>query len=344
MRPSFFQHLHPPSIPARQARLRYTLGAGGASVFFALALIVSGLLLVFFYVPTPEQAPLSVQEITYIVPFGALVRGIHYWAGQLLVLSVGLHLLRVYLTGGYARPRRFNTLLGLALFVLVLLLDFTGYVLRWDAGVHWALVVGTNLLRSVPLIGEGLYAFVVGGAQVNPATLLRFYAWHLFGLSLPFVFLAFWHLFRLRRDGGIAAPPPALRRDGSRIKRAVLVRREAAAALLLGALLLLLAAFLPAPIAPPILADSAPPADARAPWFFLWVQVLLRWGDPFPVGVVAPLAVLLLLALLPYVSPSPAPAELGAWLPRGGRPVQIILTLLALAWLGLTLWGGLTVP
>jgi len=115
-------------------------------------------------------------------------------------------------------------LLGLGLLVLILLLNFTGYVLRWDEGIHWALVVGTNLFKSIPWIGPGVYQFVIGGDAPGASTLNRFYAWHIFGLSLVVAFLIGWHAFRVRRDGGIARPSlPA--QEIKRITRFELVRR-----------------------------------------------------------------------------------------------------------------------
>lgn len=337
-RPNFFHHLHPPTIPLPQARWRYTLGAGGLSVFLCLVLGVTGALEMFFYIPTPEQAAASNQVITFLVPFGRLVRGIHFWAAQALVVVAVLHLLRVALTGACVRPRRFNYLLGLALLVLILLLDFTGYVLRWDEGIRWALTVGTNLSRTVPLIGEALYGMVVGGEQPGLATLTRFYAWHVFGLTLAVVGLGIWHLFRLRRDGGISAPPPELRRDTRRISRAELLRREGLAMLVAGILLILLGALAPAPLEPPIQAGSGPLlADARAPWFFLWVQQLLRYGDAFWMGVGVPLGVLAVLAALPFIFPRLAESERGRWLPRSGRLPQIVVSVIVLAWLALTI-------
>jgi quinol-cytochrome oxidoreductase complex cytochrome b subunit len=140
MRPSFFHHLHPPTIPARQARFRYTLAAGGLAVFLMLILLVTGILEMFYYIPTPDEAALSIQTLTFLVPYGGLVRNLHYWSAQLLLIVSAVHLLRVIFTGTYAPARRFNYLLGLFLFVFSILLDFTGYVLRWDEGVHWALV------------------------------------------------------------------------------------------------------------------------------------------------------------------------------------------------------------
>ena len=125
------------------------------------------------------------------MPFGGLVRNLHYWSAQLLLLVMGVHLARVVFTGAYAPPRRFNHLLGLALLVVAILLDFTGYVLRWDQGIQWALVVGTNLISTIPVVGPTLHVVVAGGAELGSgdAALVRFYAWHIFGLALLFVSL-----------------------------------------------------------------------------------------------------------------------------------------------------------
>jgi quinol-cytochrome oxidoreductase complex cytochrome b subunit len=335
MRPSFFHHLHPPTIPARQARFRYTLATGGLAVFLMLILLVSGILEMFFYIPTPEEAALSIQTLSFLVPYGGLVRNLHYWSAQLLLVVSAVHLLRVIFTGAYAPPRRFNYLLGLFLFVTAILLDFTGYILRWDEGVHWALVTGTNLVKSIPLLGNTLYGILVGGSQPGAATLIRFYGWHIFGLTLVAIILGFWHIFRLRRDGGIAAPPPALRADHERITRFELVRREGLAMLLTGSALLLLSVFAPAPLAPPITNAATLTESARAPWFFLWVQQLLKLGSPFIWGVLVPLAVLFLLALIPYGFPKPSKAELGRWFPKSNRAAQILVAILGLAILSL---------
>jgi quinol-cytochrome oxidoreductase complex cytochrome b subunit len=337
VRPNFFHHLHPPTIPARQARFRYTLAAGGLALFLMLILLATGILEMFYYVPTPDQAGSSIQALTFLVPYGGLVRNLHYWSAQFLVLVCLVHLLRVILTGAYAPPRRFNYLLGMGLLVLAVLLDFTGYVLRWDEGIRWALVAGTNLVKSIPILGNKLYLILVGGPQPGLATLLRFYNWHIFGLALVVLILGGWHLFRVRRDGGIAVPPPAMRPDQTRITRFELVRREALAMLLCSTGLLLLSVFAPAPLAPPITAQSSLSETARAPWFFLWVQQLLKLGSPFLWGVVVPLALLVLVTLIPYIFPRPAASELGRWFPRSGRPAQMLVLAIVLAILALTI-------
>jgi len=337
MRPSFFHHLHPPTIPAAQARWRYTLGAGGTAVFLMLVLGLTGILEAFYYSPNPQEAALSVQTITYLVSFGGLVRNLHYWSAQLLILVAGIHLLRVVFTAAYSRPRRFNYLLGLGLFILALLLDFTGYILRWDEGICYPLVTGTNLLKTIPLIGNFIYRIAIGGGEACTTALLRFYIWHIFGLTLLAVILSVWHAFRVRRDGGIAVPPPHLRTDMVRISRNELVRREVLAILIVSILLILLASFFPAPIAPAMTGKPVVTENARAPWFFLWVQQMLKWGDPFVFGVLIPLILLAILALIPYIFPQPADSDIGRWFPKSNRVAQIVVIVIALAVIALTL-------
>ena len=291
----------------------------------------------FYYTPTPEQAALSVQTISYHVPLGGLVRNTHYWSAQLLMIVMAAHLIRVVMTGAYRSPRRFNYLLGLVLFVAVVLLNFTGYIPRWDQGIQWALVVGTNLLKTIPVAGDALYVMLIGGSQPGPATLIRFYAWHIFGLGLLVVILTGWHIFRVRRDGGIAVPPPRLREDDARITRFELVQREVLAMILITAILFILAIFFPAPIDAPIEQLTTMANDASAPWFFLWVQQMLKWGDPFVWGIVVPLVVMLILALIPYVLPQAQDAELGRWFPKSNRLARLVLIGISLLVIVLTL-------
>jgi len=302
------------------------LGAGGTAILLTLVVGITGILEMFYYVPTPAEAAASVQTITYLVPLGGLVRNLHYWSAQLLVLVMGVHLGRVVLTGSYSPPRRFNYLLGLALLVIALFLDFTGYVLRWDQGIQWALVVGTNLIATIPVVGTALHVVVTGGSSLGTgaAVLLRFYAWHIFGLTLVLIVLGIWHVFRVRRDGGIAVPPPKQRRDKRRLGRRELVRREVLAMMLTSAALVILSIVRPAPISVGIISLDAATTEARAPWFFLWVQQLLRWGDPFLMGVFVPAVLLAALAAIPYVLPLATGKDLGEWFPVSNRAAQLV--------------------
>ena len=339
MRPNFFHHLHPPTIPAAQARWRYTLGAGGTAIFLVLVLVITGALEMFYYIPTPAEAALSIQTITYLVPFGGLIRNIHFWSAQLLIIVSAVHLMRVVFTGAYIPPRRFNYLLGLALFLVSIFLNFTGYILRWDTGIQWALVVGTNLIKTIPFFGNKLYMVLIGGTEPGSPTLIRFYAWHVFGLMIISAILIGWHAFRVRRDGGIALPSPSLRAAPERITRFELVRRETLAMILTSAALIILSIFSPAPIASPIRLSvlQSVPESAAAPWFFLWVQQMLKWGDPFLFGILIPVIILLILVLIPYIFPKPLEGELGRWFPKSNRLAQIVLGLIAFIVILLTL-------
>jgi quinol-cytochrome oxidoreductase complex cytochrome b subunit len=338
-RPNFFYHLHPPTLPAREARYNYTFGLGGISLLLFLALVVTGVLEMFVYVPTPADAAASVRQITYLAPFGWLIRNIHYWAGQMMVGAVTLHMARVVLSGGY-KGRRFNWLIGVALLVLTLLLDFTGYVLRWDQDTAWALVTGTNLVNAIPGIGPVLYRILIGGQSVGQATLLRFYAWHVLGLALVAGVLAGWHSFRVRRDGGISHREPTsqgTREPAARTGRDRLVHTEMVAALLTLALLVGLSLFANAPLGPA--ADlSVPGAEARAPWFFIWVQELLRSATPFLAGVLTPLVVLGILSILPYALDRKM-AGIAEWFNRPGRVAEAVFLAIAVVVFGLTIRG-----
>ena len=339
---SFFHHLHPVTIPERESRFRYTFGLGGLSVYLFIVLAVTGALELFYYVPSVDRANSSVQTIQYLVPFGWLVRGVHYWAAQALIVMVILHMLRVTFTGSYKRPRRFNWLLGVSLLVFVLLLTFTGLVLRWDTDIEWALLVGTNLLKSIPLIGNDIYGAVVGGQEINVDTVVRFYGWHIFGLALLAFFVMVWHAFRVRRDGGIssqslraAQSPAGIERP--RISRDELVRKEALGALIVTILLLALTLAFPPSIGP-VGNFRQLTEQASAPWFFVWVQQLLRWGDPLPMGLLIPIGLIVIIALIPYAIDR-SQTGVARWFNREGRVAQIVIAAIVVGMIVLTLLG-----
>jgi quinol-cytochrome oxidoreductase complex cytochrome b subunit len=321
-RPSFVHHLHPPTIPAREARYRYTFGLGGISVFLCVVLLITGALELFYYIPTSAGANASLQTITLLVPYGRLVRSLHFWSAQILVVTSLLHMTRVVFTGAYKRPRRFNWLLGMGLLVLVLLFDFTGYVLRWDMDIAWALLVGTNLLKSVPLLGQNLYGLVVGGTEISSGTVVRFNSWHIYALPLVAVLLLAWHIFKVRRDGGISHSTKDSRSQ-ARISRNELVNREVTAIFVTSVLLLGMAALFPPQIGANMDLQRLS-SEASAPWFFLWIQQLLRLGPPFAMGVLIPATLLGILALIPYLIDRSREGS-GDWFNRRGRGAQVIL-------------------
>lgn len=336
-RQSLLYALHAERTPAESIRLTYSFGLGFVAVLATLVAVGTGVLLSFYYEPTEDGAHASVTLIEDVAAYGSLVRGLHYWSAQVLVVAAALHLARIVLTGAFGRPRRTNWLIGLALFVLMLLWSFSGYALRWDEDALWALLVGTNLFREIPVYGEWLYRLLVGDAQIGAAALLRFYTWHVIGLTLVAGFGIFYHLFRLRRDGGLSRPPLRPGQHRQFVSPETLLYREAIATALMLAALLIISVLWPAPLGSPAQLDQ-PPAAAQAPWFFLWVQELLRWLPAFWAGIGVPLGLLLLLALIPWLSRT---GRVGVWFAPGRAPATTILFVTGAALLGLTLLASL---
>ena len=297
---SLIYALHPEKIPTSGVRLTYTFGLGGIAVLSTLITLLTGIALTFYYVPTPTDAHDSIILINDVVSFGALMRGLHYWGAQWMVIAATLHLARVVFTGGYRPPREFNWLIGIALLVITLVWDFSGYVLRWDDGAYWAFLVGTNLLREIPVWGETVYRAIVGDVQIGTVALLRFYGWHIFGLTAVGVFGIVYHLWRLRQDGGISRPVLEVGETRAFVSRDELFFREFTTTALATAALVLLTLIFLVPIGPAADFNSSV-SDMRAPWIFLWVQNLLRTMPPLWAGIIAPIFVLLLLAVLPFL-------------------------------------------
>jgi quinol-cytochrome oxidoreductase complex cytochrome b subunit len=225
MRRNFLFHLHPIRVAAQTLKPTTTLGLGVITLTLFLVLAVSGVLLMVYYVPTPREAYSSTQDLQHAVTFGAFVRALHRWAGHAMVLTVFLHLLRVFFTGAYFR-RELNWTLGLGLFLLTLGLAFTGYLLPWDQLSIWAITVGSNMARAVPLVGHegpGQQILSIGGAdlitnvsdarfallgepEVGEMALNRFYVLHCIAIPLVVTLLSAIHFWRVRKDGGISGP------------------------------------------------------------------------------------------------------------------------------------------
>ncbi|MPZ86626.1 MAG: DUF4405 domain-containing protein [Nitriliruptorales bacterium] len=203
-------HLHPVKVKRHGLKLTYTYCLGGTSFFLFILLTITGIFLMFFYTPAAgaeqEIAYLDMQNLRQVVTFGDLVRNMHRWAAHLMVLTTFLHMARVFYHGAYKAPREFNWVVGVLLLVLTLLLAFTGYLLPWDQLALWAVAVGTQMAGFTPIFGQQVQFVLLGGVEIGPATLLRWYVLHV--LALPFILTIFLavHFWRIRKDGGISGP------------------------------------------------------------------------------------------------------------------------------------------
>src|ERR671918_1079601 len=202
---NFFLHLHPVSIKKQGIALSYTWCMGGVTFFLFLVETITGVLLMFYYRPTLEWAYMDIQSLRDTTSLGIL-RELHRWGAHAMVITVWLHMYRVFLTGSYKPPREFNWVIGVVLLLLTLLLSFTGYLLPWDQLAIWAITVGSNMARATPIFGKQVRFVLLGGLEIGTDTLLRWYVLHV--LMLPFVIVIFMaiHFWRVRQDGGLSGP------------------------------------------------------------------------------------------------------------------------------------------
>ena len=201
-----FLHLHPTRIHRTHVKITHTYCLGGLSFFMFLGLTVTGVLLMFYYFPSVERAYQDIQALETNVRFGQLLRNLHRWMAHAMIILVLLHMMRVFYTGAYKPPREFNWVIGVILFVLTLLLSFTGYLLPWDQLAFWAVTVGTTMIGSAPVLGDESKFLLLGGFEVGSAALIRFYTLHVIALPLVIAVFMSVHFWRVRRDGGLARP------------------------------------------------------------------------------------------------------------------------------------------
>jgi quinol-cytochrome oxidoreductase complex cytochrome b subunit len=175
------------------------------SVITFAVLVFTGVLLMFYYVPSVERAYPAMKEIQLSVPLGQFTRNMHRWTAHAMVLVVILHMVRVFYTGAYKLPREFNWIVGVGLLLLTLGASFTGYLLPWDQLSFWAFTVGTNIAGYAPVVGTTMREMLLGGADVGQNALIRFYTLHVAILPLVIALVISIHLWRVRKDGGLAA-------------------------------------------------------------------------------------------------------------------------------------------
>ena len=323
-------HFRPRRVAERTLRLTLTWGLGGMAAVLVSLQLFTGILLKFAYGPVPTQAYDSLARLQEGFLFGQLVRNIHFWSANLLVVVVGLHGLRVFFTGGVHPPRRLNWVVGLSLFILVLASNLTGYLLPWDQLAYWATTICVGMLEYIPFIGSWLQQVVLGGPQIGPATLRNFFAMHTAVLPALLVMLMAFHFWRVRKAGGLVIPRSPTEEPDDKPATVPthpdLLLREAALALATIAGVLVLSLVYDAPMGQPA-NPGLSPNPTKAPWYFAGIQELLMHFHPS-------FALLIAVALtfgafcLPFINYREAPA--GVWFASAnGRRTALVAALAA---------------
>lgn len=308
-------HWFPAKVSKRALSLGYSFWLGTIAFVLFLILTGTGIILLFLYVPSVERAYGTMKDIEYVVSYGRFIRSLHRMSAHLMVAVVFLHMVRVFLTAAYRnglgvrQNRPLNFAIGVVLLLTTLVLSFTGYLLPWDQLAYWAITVGTNIAGAVPLLGEWVRFLLLGGTEIGTNTLIRFYVLHSFFLPLLVLGLFAWHMWRVRKDGGLAcddrlvrerkfdtlSPPPSSKTYsllGISKGRTVhveaslpdedehfvdsvphLTKRIFLVSLLTIVVSVILALIVSAPLEE-IANPSVTPNPAKAPWYFLWLQEL----------------------------------------------------------------------
>jgi quinol-cytochrome oxidoreductase complex cytochrome b subunit len=326
---NFFLHIHPVKVNKNTLRPAYTMGLGLISTFLFVILVVTGVLLMFYYVPSTTQAYDRMLDLRGTVAFGIFLRNMHRWSAHGMVAMVVLHMCRVFFTGAYKRPREFNWVLGVLLMLVTLFMSFTGYLLPWDQLAFWAITVGTSIAGYAPVIGQQMKFVLLGDTTVGQEALLRFYVLHVAVLPVVLVLLMAIHFWRIRKDGGLSRPEKAIVpapdagvvklkkvyglqgfvrgpftklgnvSDDSVFSWPNLLMAELFVFVLTISAILVVSLLFNAPLEQPVNVMH-PPNPAKAPWYFLGLQELVSYSA-FWGGIGIPGLMVGLLFLVPYI-------------------------------------------
>ncbi|HLC30649.1 MAG TPA: cytochrome b N-terminal domain-containing protein [Dehalococcoidia bacterium] len=319
-------HVHPARVYRRSIKPTSTFGLGLICFYLFVIEWITGVYLMFYYEPSVGAAYGRIQDLDSVVTFGRVVRNLHRWAAEAMVVFVGLHMCRVFYTGAYKPPRQFNWVLGVTLLLFTLALSFTGYLLPWDQLSFWAVTVGTNIISYAPVLGPKLRFLLLGGDTVGSEALLRFYTLHVIAVPALAALVINYHIWRVAKDGGLARPPQQEPQSRSEAIPTfpLVVYIELLVFVVLMAGLLAASLLFNAP-----LEEEANPLQpnnpAKAPWYFLGLQELVSYSA-FWGGVIVPTVLTLFLLVLPYVDRRLD--GVGVWFARARMGMIIFWTLI----------------
>ncbi len=324
-------------VPIHRHTIWYYLG--GMTLFLFLVQVATGILLLFYYRPSAEEAFESIQFLMAEVQFGWLIRSIHSWAANLMIFVAFLHLFSVLLLRAYRPPRDLTWLSGFLLLALAMAFGFTGYLLPWNELAYFATRVGTEIIGVVPVVGEFMLRVLRGGEDVTGATLTRFYAIHVALLPAAAAVLLGLHLFLVQKHG-MSVPDDVAEPERNRSMAFFpnFLLRDLVGWLSALAVLAALAAYLPAELGEKADPFAPAPAGIKPEWYFMFMFQTLKYlpahilgleGEM--VGVMAFVLAGVLVFLVPFLDRRTAPGEPSrrlTWIGIGIIAYIIVLTVL----------------
>jgi quinol-cytochrome oxidoreductase complex cytochrome b subunit len=268
---------HKKQVPIHRHRVWYYFG--GMTLFLFAIQVVTGILLLLYYRPSAEEAYESVQFLMAEVQFGWLIRSLHAWSANLMILALFVHMFSVLLLAAYRRPRELTWVSGVALFGLALAFGFTGYLLPWNELAYFATKVGTEITGAVPIVGRFALRLLRGGDDVTGATLTRFYGIHVAVLPAIATLLLGMHLYLVQKHG--MSVPPSVDRAGGPPRTMPFVPdfllRDIVGWLSALAVLAALAAFFPAELGKKADPFAAAPVGIKPEWYFMFTFQTLKY-------------------------------------------------------------------
>ncbi len=314
----FWLHMKPTYYHRMVDGFYPTFRLGWLSTFFFAFEILTGVYLMIFYTPSPLVAYENMLNLLSNVPFGQLMRDLHRLAAELMVIVVALHMLRTFVTGSYKKPRQFTWATGVILLFVTLVLSFSGYLLPWDQLSLWAVTIGASMVEAIPpeIVGRNVNLLVRGAPEFGANGLLRFYLLHVVLLPLVGIVALGVHYYKVIHHGH-SLPPEGEKVGEDTAKRVPMdsrvyfmpqiATRELWYVAGLLAVLFAAAAYLyNAPALEPHANPLITPLHTTAPWYFLWLQGMLKIGDKVIWGLIIPGAATGLLLLLPYLEVGPS--------------------------------------
>lgn len=314
---AFLLHIKPTYYHESVTKFTHTFRLGLLSTYLFFVETITGLILMIWYAPTPERAYVDMIRLLSNVPFGQFMRDMHRLGAELMVLIVTAHMVRTYLTGSYKAPRQFTWFTGVILLVVTLFLSFSGYLLPWDQLAFWAVTIGTSMAEAVPpaIVGETVNLLARGAPDIGANGLLRFYLLHVLFLPLILFLFFFVHYYKVVHFG-ISLPSDEEEVGQDTANKVPADRRvyflpdvmidEASFLIGFTALMVFLTAFFFSAPLESIANPQSTPLHTVAPWYFYWLQGLLKIADKMIAGVILPGVLLVLLMAIPYLDRNPS--------------------------------------